>query len=150
MGEEEEDYPLAWTEIAGVSFEQKILSFKKEKIVDASRKRIAKNSTFNLITQNAKRLKENRDRETYSLNLNGYIAEDKKRKEDAKRFDDVLKPIDAMQILNLTDDMPSFEKDAPKKARNAEWLKDVKKDAHLHETLQIMRDLIENSSIASK
>ncbi len=149
-GEEEEDYPLAWTDIAGVSYEQKVLSFKKEKIVDASRKRIAKNATFNLITQNAKRLKENRERDVYALNLAAFRADDKKRREDNKKFEDILKPIETIKIANLSDDVPSLDKDASKKARNAEWLKDVKKDAHLYETLQIMRDLIENSNIASK
>ena len=39
-------------------------------------------------------------------------------------------------------DLASFTADESKKAHNDEWLKDVKKDIYLLETLNIMHDML--------
>lgn len=149
-GEGENEHPMRWSEIAQVKYNQSVVTIKKDKVIDLAKKRISKNPTFNAVTQNAKRLKANKDRENFSLNLATTRAEDKKRQEQNKQFDNLFKPIEAFQVRNITEDLPLLEADASKKARNGEWLKDVKKDASLYETLAIIRDLIDNSTIAMK
>jgi carboxyl-terminal processing protease len=149
-GEDENEHPMRWSEISSVAHNQSVMTFKKDKVVDLAKKRIANNPTFKAVVQNAKRVKANRDRDVFTLNLSATRAEEKKRQEEGKQFEGIFKSIEAFKVSNITEDMPAFNADASKKARNGEWIKDIKKDAHIYETLAIIRDLIDNSTVAMK
>ena len=47
-----------------------------------------------------------------------------------------------MEIKNLTADLPKIEMDESNKARNDEFIKELKKDIYLEETMYIIRDMI--------
>ena len=71
-----------------------------------------------------------------------------KQKEVSKKFEGAFKPIDGFLADNITTDMTALtdSKDSSKIIRNNEWLKDVKKDVHLYETLMVMKDMIQNAT----
>jgi carboxyl-terminal processing protease len=150
VGEKDNEHPMAWTQIQPVKFTQEVVDFRKNlsKISDYSRKRVAANETFKLIADNAKRIKTQRDESTYSLNIKNYREFEKKQKEISKKYSDAHKPIEGFMADNLGEDLSALtaSNDSSKMIRNTEWLKDVKKDVQLYETLMIMKDMIQNAT----
>jgi carboxyl-terminal processing protease len=149
VGEKDNDYPMPYTRISEVKYNQAVVDLKKlPKIAEYSKKRTEKNETFKLITENAKRIKEQREKSEYSLSLKEYRANDAKTRESGKKFENMMKPIDGFFAENLQEDLTVLNSsgDSSKIIRNTEWLKDVKKDLHLFETTMIMKDMIQNAT----
>lgn len=149
VGEKDNEYPMAWSEISPVKYAQSVVDLKKmPKIAESSTKRVQKNETFKLISDNAKRIKDQREKTEYTLNLKAYREHEAKMREVGKKFENALKPIDGFVAQNIASDIASINasKDSSKIVRNTDWLKDVKKDAHLYETMMIMKDLIQNAT----
>ena len=71
-----------------------------------------------------------------------------KRAAEIDKFKAAIKPIDTFVAENIADDLTALNagKDSSKIIRNREWLKDIKKDAHLYETLLVVKDLIQNAT----
>ena len=149
VGEKDTEHPLTWTQINPVKYSQSVVDLKKmSQIVANSQKRISANPTFTAYRDNAKRMKAQRDNSQYPLNIKEYRALEAKRDAEIDKFKAAIKPIDSFTAENLSDDLTALNaaKDSSKIIRNREWLKDVKKDAHLYETLSIVRDLIQNAT----
>lgn len=145
-GEKENDYPLAWSEIPAVKYEQDVYEVSGlDRIIANSEERVASNEVFQQVESNAVRLKEQRELSTYPLVLEKFQSWNEKLEAEAKAYSDMFQPIEAMKIRNLGVDVPAIESEESKKARNEEWLKDVQKDLTLYETLNILHDLISNS-----
>ncbi len=144
-GEQENEHPMEWTEIKPVEYSQNVTKIDNmKKIIAASEKRIAGNEIFQTVDKNAKRLKKRRDKTTYTLNLDAYRAEQERLEAEAEEYEDLFKEIPNLAATNLSVDIPSIQSDSTNIARNDEWIKNVKKDAYLEETLSIMRDMINN------
>lgn len=149
VGEKDNEFPMAWSEINPVKYTQSVVDLKKlPKIAENSSKRVQKNETFKLISDNAKRIKDQRDKTEYTLNLKSYRELEAKQKEIGKKFENALKPIDGFVAENISADIAAINasKDSSKIVRNTDWVKDVKKDVHLYETMMIMKDLIQNAT----
>jgi carboxyl-terminal processing protease len=149
VGEKDNDHPMPYTKISEVKYTQGVVDLKKlPKIAEYSKKRTEKNETFKLIGESAKRVKEQREKTEYSLNLKEYRANEAKTREAGKKFENMYKPIDGVVAGNLQEDLTVLNNsgDSSKIIRNTEWLKDVKKDIHLHETMMIMKDMIQNAT----
>lgn len=142
-GEQEEDFPMEWTQIDPVPFGQKVYSLAAlPEIKEKADARIKSNDVFQKIDQRAKRLKELRDDSQHTLNLDEYLAENKKLDEEDSGYDKLFEADVVTNIQNLTVDLDGMKGDESKVARNDEWLKSVKKDAYLLETLNIMHDML--------
>jgi carboxyl-terminal processing protease len=149
VGEKDNEHPMPYTRISEVKYSQAVVDLKKlPKIAEYSKKRTDSNATFKLIAENAKRIKEQRDKTEYSLNLKEYRASENKSRESGKKFENMMKPIDGFFAENLQEDLTALNSsgDSSKIIRNTEWLKDVKKDLHLFETTMIMKDMIQNAT----
>lgn len=143
-GEKEYDNPLTWTEIEATKYGQSVVLLEnKSKIIENSRQRLAKNNDFNLILDRALKLKNERDESKYPLKLNSYRAMIDKRKEDGKKYENIMKnDIAGLEISNLSVDIEKINVDESNKAKNDEFIKDLKKDIYLEETMYIIRDMI--------
>lgn len=184
-GEKDNEHPMAWTQISPVKYSQSVGDLSKvlPKIVANSKQRIDGNPTFKAITENAQRIKAQRDLSDVSLNLTDYRAFEKKQKDISDKYEKsrenyflitevptttvatkldnnkskteavamsnknnlAAKPVVAN---NIADDMNKLtaSNDSTKLIRNKAFLKDVKKDIQLSETMNIMRDLIQSGS----
>jgi carboxyl-terminal processing protease len=151
VGEADTDYPMPFTSIQPVTYNQGVVSLAKmPEIIKRSNDRVKANPTFGLIADNAKRIKNQREATTYPLNMKEFKAYETKQKAELKKYDDIRKPIAGFKAYNMAGTLEAMGKDSSKIGRNTEWVKDVSKDIHLYETLSIMRDLIMNSGVASK
>jgi carboxyl-terminal processing protease len=143
-GEKEYDNSLPWTEIDPVDFSQKVVVLEnKNQIIAQSKSRVDVNKDFNLILESAAKIKANRDQSKYSLKLNDYRAMINKRNEESKKYENLLKnDIVGLNISNIPGDLPSIALDESNVAKNNEFIKDLKKDIYLEETMYIIRDMI--------
>ena len=149
VGERDNEHPLAWSQIAAVKYTQGVVDLKKlPRIVENSKKRVEKNASFAALTENAKRIKQQRNSTEYTLNMKEYRAYELQQTAVLEKFKTAMKPIDGFISENISDDLATLNtaKDSSKIIRNTEWLKDIKKDVQLHETLLIMRDMIQNAT----
>jgi len=144
IGEKEYDNALEWSEITPTSYQQNIVKLqKKNDLIRQSNKRVSQSSNFALVSESASRVKESRDQTKFPLNLSDYSTMMTSRESQNKKFDNLMKDeIPGLQIVNLDSDMPKIKMDESSIARNDEFIKDLKKDFYLEETLYIMRDMI--------
>jgi carboxyl-terminal processing protease len=151
VGEQENEYPLQWTEISPASYDKTGSIKDLSKLRSASESRTKKNPTFVKIEDNAKRLKKRRDMTKYPLEYKKYKKYDDELTADSKRFEDMLKEIPEMEIDNLNVDKAKIKSDSVYIARNQEWFKNTKKDVQLFESLNVMYDMIrQNAAVTNK
>lgn len=142
IGEKELDHPMQWTEIAAASYNRYAKGVQNlEDLKKQSAERVKKSGTFSMIEENAKFLKQQRERTSLPLNLEVYKANQEKIKEMNKKFEDIKKEIPELNPLLLKADKPRTESDTTYKKRSEEWLKELKKDVYLLESLAILKEM---------
>jgi len=143
-GESEYNNPLQWSEIAAVPFSQNVVKLdNKQKLIDNSKARIDQSKDFALVLESAAKIKENRDQTKWPLKLNDYRAMVDKKELESKKFEKLFKnEIAGLEINNLPTDLTKINMDESNKARNTEFIKDLRKDIYLEETMYIIRDMI--------
>lgn len=145
-GEKEEENALAWSEIPSTNYGQSVVNLNNMEFVRAnSAERVERSPIFKKVLENAKRLKKQRDQTSYPLNLEDYKAFQKDVEEEAAKYSEIFKEVVNAGISNLPTDLPTFDMDESKKARNEDWIKTVSKDIYIKETLNVMHDLIKSS-----
>ncbi len=142
QGEKEQDYPMAWDEIAPATYQALKHAYSIEKIKAASDERVKNNPGFAILNEAAIRMKKQKDSTVVSLNFDKYVAEQKRYKAESKKMETLDKEISGIEILPLQADIvASVGSDTTKAAKVKEWYKSLKKDIYLHETISIMEDM---------
>jgi carboxyl-terminal processing protease len=142
-GEAENDYPMQWTEIDAVDYYQNVYEIgDRKKLQKKSEARMKDNEVFQKIEEYALKLKDQRENSMYSLNLKNYQEEQKRMKEELDAYEANFEAQVIEEVQNLPVDMPRVEKDEGSIARNDEWIKNIRKDVYLAETLHIMDDIL--------
>jgi carboxyl-terminal processing protease len=100
--EKDEDYPLAWDKITPASYKVWNHSPDVSYLSEQSSKRTGNDSIFNLIRDEAKNFKNERDSQLYSLNLDEYRKAEKQRTENNKRYEPISKALPFESVLDVT------------------------------------------------
>jgi len=141
-GEQDNEYAMEWTEIPAVDYEQNAFKIDNmAELVAKSKSRVASSEVFNKVDKNAKRLKAQRDDTNSTLGIKDYRMSLEAIEAEAKMYEEIFTPIDALQVSNLEVDLDEINVDESKKARNDDWLKSIKKDAYIQEALHIIKDM---------
>jgi len=145
-GEKDYDHPLEWNEIENVEHSQNAYVIDNyDELKSKSQNRVDSNEDFQLILENAQRLKDNRDDRIYPLELDAFRSKLKENSEKAKKYKDLGKSvIDGLDIQNLTVDMDYIQADSSRIGRNEDFIARLTKDIYLKETILIMDDMIED------
>lgn len=144
IGEEEEDYPLAWDEIAPAKY-RKVNMVNEDllqKLRSASEKRVDDHPTFQLIEESAAFLKERRDQTAYPLNINRFRKQQEALNDKSKRFNDITMVLDGLHIQACAADQDEYKSNDKFKTRLDNWHKSVVKDVQVDEAIAIMNDWI--------
>lgn len=143
-GEQEYETAMTWSEIESVPHNQSVYHpTMMSSLKTASSSRIAENATFQKVKENAARLKTQRDKTSYSLNMEEYRAFKKNQKAEADKYKDLFdEAIPGMNVRSLGVDDTYINEDESRKARFDDFLEGLTKDAYLEETLYIMKDMI--------
>ncbi len=143
IGEKDYEYPLAWTEIAPLKYQQNVFQVRNlDKIKTKSQKRISDNAAFQKIVEHAKMIEAQRDETSYPLNLEAFVKLSEKREVENKAFNELFKDVVNAGVKNITTDKEKINSNESSKARNEEFIKSVQRDVHIHETVNIIHDLI--------
>ncbi len=150
LGEKENDFPLDATTINPVPFTQNAYQINDiSKLKSNSMQRVKNDPIFQKVNENALRLKRQRDNSQYPLNSEKYREWNKKLDDEAAQYENMFKPIDGFEVVNLNADLSSIQVDTSRAARNTDWIKDRKKDIQLFEAYNIIRDMIKMDAVAS-
>lgn len=144
-GEKQEKYPMEWTEIDAVSYDQNVMSITRDDLrtlADKSEIRVKANPTFQKVLENAKRFKKRRDESEYPLKLENYQNFVDTREAEAKKYNGMFKSVINGGVKNLKVDVSSYAGNEVTEARNTNFIESVAKDAYIKETLNIVHDII--------
>lgn len=141
-GERELDNPLAWTEMPPANYKLwKNGACDWTPIIEKSMERMASDSFFIKMDDNAKRLKSVRDNNTYPLNYDKYDEFIKKSNEESDKFKDLGKDTLNIEAVILTEENSEFQNDSTKIERNKKWHNQVITDPVIYEAVKISGDL---------
>ncbi len=145
-GERENDYPLQWDKIAPAQYERTPAYVANlDAIRSKSLARTQSDPAFQEIDRYAHELRAERDETLVSLRLKDFMAEQTVRSAESKKYKELFKPIDDLQVANLKLDKLQLEgAEEGKVGRNEDFIERVKKDLHLYETVQIVNDMVQS------
>ncbi|TAE00679.1 MAG: tail-specific protease [Bacteroidetes bacterium] len=141
IGEKEQDYPLAADVIPAAQYEKWNKAPNMKALRENSEKRLKSHETFKLVTENALRLKKQKDFTLHTLNLKQYREELKKAKEETEKYNAVNEKVKDLDIESLLADVEETKTDSIKTATRTAWLKTLKKDFYLQEALNVIKEI---------
>jgi carboxyl-terminal processing protease len=139
MGERDEESALPWDKIAPAKYEPLPISY--DQIIANSKKRIASNTYFNLIDENAKWIFGRKDENTFSLNLNQFKKEMALSDAKIKKFKAISDYNNKLKFNSLPNEIALFEKDTLLKQKRERWHEDLQKDLYIEETLNVIAEI---------
>jgi carboxyl-terminal processing protease len=147
----EKDSPnaLVWDEMPRASYQTWIYAPDLVALQQKSQERLTTNSVFKEIKYNTNILADNR-KTARSLEIQKYKAQQIEVKEISNKVRNLTQLKDDLIVANLSNDLEVINSDSLKKDRNDFWVKYLKKDIYLGETVNIMNDVIQQKGIAIK
>lgn len=142
VGEKEREYALRWDEIAPADYQTWDKSINYKKIVRKSKARINKHEDFELMRENALRLKKIRDIKNYTLQLNEYTRMKEEQKENADKYKNIAKQPTGLRVVSLPEDKQKALNDTIEAVKIEKWHKDLKKDIYLEEAVYVLQDML--------
>jgi carboxyl-terminal processing protease len=141
LGERRDKSALPWDEIAPANYKPVSAPVNVQQLAALSKKRVAANPVFGLIEENAERLEKQEKDHTYYLSEEAYRKELEVANATSKKLEELEKKGTPYEIANLQDDLKRINLDSASIAKNEDWLKNLKKDIYLSETVNIINDL---------
>jgi carboxyl-terminal processing protease len=140
IGERKDKAALKWDEIPAANY-QPTNSVNVPFLAAASAKRVSANSAFKLIEENATRLKQQEDDNSYSLNEAAYRKELEEAAATSKKMEELEKKGTPLAVVNLKEDMAHINADTSTVVKNKNWIKSLQKDIYISETVNIINDM---------
>jgi carboxyl-terminal processing protease len=138
--EKDDPYALPWDEIQRVGYLVQRPAYDTQALRLSSMSRINANPGFRAIRETVRILEKANERE-YSLDVNRYRQEQKSIREAISRVDDTNKTLGRLDVGLLPQDMEKLKADKDKLDRREQWAKNLERDIHLQETVNIVRDM---------
>jgi len=150
IGERDEKNPLSWDKIEPAEYTPVNVYANFHEVVNESKKRIADNPHFIIIDDNAKWLKQGRDKTLIQLNYEKFKNDIDQREKESEAFDDI-----ALYESNLTFNSPQYElalmeQDSILAKKREIWHKNLKKDIYMEEALTVLSELEINKNLLVK
>lgn len=147
LREKDDPDALPWDEIQKADYAAWKYSFDVSNIKASSQARVSVNPAFNLIKTNTEWLAKENDR-VYSLNIDKYRDEKKKVSATYKQLETLNKLPKELSVTALQEDATKYANDKDKDDRFKAWLKSLRNDLYLDETVNVMNDLVNQHNIA--
>lgn len=141
LGEKDQQNPLPWDKIDAVNYTIFENYYDYDNTIKNSKERMAVNEQLRLIDQNAKWVKEIRDKESYSLNYNDYKSQIKLNEEEAKRFEKLSEYKTNLTFSSLPYENKLMNSDSTLKIKRERWHESLSKDVYIEEALNVLNDL---------
>lgn len=141
IGEKDEENPLVWDQITSASF-SKWGGYKNyQDVIQKSSNRIATNDLFQLIDKNAKWVKDQQEKDIFSLNYKVFSSDIEKRESVADQYDVLDDYTNSLSFSSLPYERVKMKADSILAEKRKRWKKTLKKDMYLEEAVHILEDL---------
>lgn len=141
IGEKDEDNPLVWDQIPSTPYTLWNGYENYAKVIENSNSRIAKNSLFQLIEKNAKWVREQQDKNEFSLNFKTFSSSIEKDEAFADQFEKLEDYTNTLTFSSLPYEEAKMKKDTLLAEKRKRWKKELTKDIYLEEAIQILEEL---------
>ncbi|WP_353169414.1 carboxy terminal-processing peptidase [Flavobacterium sp.] len=138
-GEKDEKSALPWDKIEAANYTP--LQVNYEKVITNSKKRIATNANFNLISENAKWINDRKEDNTISINYASYKKEIADIELQTKKFKTIEKFKNNLNFTSLPYELDLMATDELLKEKRERWHAELVKDVYMTETLNVLTDL---------
>lgn len=146
----EKDNPLSmpWDEIAKANFNKSTQASDLQSVINKANNDIANNQIFKLIKQNTEWISK-KNEEPINLEINKFKENRKNIANTVTQNNNVLKTKIEMNIDVTKEDYEKYynNQDKAKGERYQTWLKNLKTDLYLNQTINIVKDLINSKEI---
>ena len=146
-GEKDEKSALKWDKIEPAAYNT--LGYNFDNIINNSKKRIAADENFNLISENAKWINDRKEDNTMSLNYESYKKELADIETQTKKFKAIENFRNNLTFNSLPYELEIMAKDDLLKEKRDRWHEELKKDVYITETLNVLTELSSKESKAS-
>lgn len=143
IGEKEEEYPLAWDVITPANYQVWNDKSNFKEVAGACNSRVKSNEIFNLILENALRLKDQSNSTSYSLHLELFREEREKLVKESEKYKKISEERNDVDVAMLKSEAADIKADSSKLDRTNAWHKTIKKDIYIDEALCVIKDMIE-------
>lgn len=140
-GERHDKAALRWDVIPPSDFKPSNSVGNIPELAGLSHARIAMDPTFRLIMQTGQRVQAEQQKNAYSLNETEYRKELEENNAITKKLEELQKKATPYEITNLKEDMSRVNADSASVAKNNDWIKNLKKDVYIAETVNIVNDM---------
>lgn len=147
--EKDDKNALVWDEMPKATYQTWTNAPDLTALQQKSKERLGTNDVFTQIKDNTNILADNR-KTARSLELKNYKVQLKEIKDISAKVRDLTQTKDELSVANLSSDLEVINSDSLKKDRNDFWLKYLKKDVYLNETINVMNDAIQQKGMALK
>ena len=150
-GEKDTPDALPWDEIAKANYKPVSNGNDLTLVEKTAEQRVKDNVSFSIIHNNAEWLAKENDKE-YSLNLDKYQQQQKKVRATVKQIETLVNLQDGgLDMSFLGQDEEKINKmDKDKADRYRAWLKGLKKDIYLNETLSVVNQMVSQAHTVQK
>lgn len=142
IGEKDQENPLPWDQIDAADFKtwNKGLS-NFEDIIESSKQRMARNEQLNLIDQNARWIRDQRNNNSFPLEYQAYKQEMETSKEQARKFDEISDYRTDLTYESLPYEKKLFVTDTILAEKRKRWHETLTGDVYLEEAVHVLEDM---------
>lgn len=144
LGEREQEYSMPWTKISPVNYTTWNGIQNYDNIIKKEQLAISTDPDIQIIKEQSKAFKKLKDETVIPLSLEEYKKLEKNRTESSKRFTELAKKDNGLNIQSLSIDLASAKTDTSKAARMDAWIKELKKDLYLKEAIKVVGTIASN------
>ncbi len=141
IGEKDQENPLVWDQIPAAPFTKWNGYQNYKEVIARSSKRIASDSLFQLIDKNAKWVRQQQDKNDFSLNFDHFSSEIDKDEDFVNQFDALDDYNNKLTFKSLPYELTKMKKDTILAEKRKRWKKVLNKDIYVEEAISILEDL---------
>ncbi|MFD2552672.1 carboxy terminal-processing peptidase [Bizionia sediminis] len=141
IGEKDQKNPLSWDEIDAADYEVWDGYFDYDTTIEMSKSRMQNNPQLQLISENAKWVRERMDEKVYPLNYADYKMRLETNEKQSKTFDKIAEYKTNLTYKSLPYEARLFETDTVLKDKRERWHESLSKDVYVEEALHVLKDL---------
>lgn len=138
-GERDNENAMPWDKIPKARYAT--FDFNFAPIIEKSRKRIAANAEFNLLDQSAQWIKEQKDDNTFPLQLEEYLEKSKQLEDKSKKFNVLKDYKNNLAFKSLPHEEAVIKNDTVLLNKRNRWFKSLNNDVYVNEAVNVLKDL---------
>lgn len=141
IGEKDYENPLPWDQIEAAKYKLWDGYIDYKQTIENSKKRMEGNAQLNLIAENAKWVKEQRNDEVYSLQFEDYKSQREYLEGEAKKYDAISDYSSNLTYQSLPYEIELYKSDTILKEKRDRWHKSLTGDVYVEEAINVLEDI---------